>query len=204
MSAAATLAAPPMLAGDHARVLDRITDAGVELAVWHRSRPPGLAWLDGLGWDGVGDLDIEAPVAALEAKVADGLAEAGHPEDERGVALRDHVAGLARRLAGIVGCTAVRVRLEVIETDACRRFHSDLVTARLLTTLVGPATQWIETAAPDALHQLGPGDVAIFKGRRWAEQPAILHRSPPIAGTGDTRLLLAIDPLDPAGDDAHG
>jgi hypothetical protein len=39
------------------------------------------------------------------------------------------------------------------------------------------------------------GEVGIFKGRLWAEEPSILHRSPPIAASGERRLLLVLDPL---------
>lgn len=180
--------------GDGA-VLDRIMDEGVELAVWQRQRGARLEWIDPLDWDGIDDLDFPVAIDVLDRDLADGLAEAGYPDGERSDGLRLYVAEVVRHFAAIVGCDAVRLRLEVIEGDACRRFHSDAVTARALVTLSGSGTQWIEVEEPGAINELTVGDVAIFKGRNWVEEPRILHRSPPIAGTGDTRLLLAIDPF---------
>jgi hypothetical protein len=115
--------------------------------------------------------------------------------DARGLALVDEIADLARCFARLTGCTALRLRLEVVETDACRKFHVDQLCARLLCTLSGPGTQWIEAGGGSQVMQMAAGEVGIFKGRLWAEEPAILHRSPPIAALGDTRLLLVLDPV---------
>jgi hypothetical protein len=189
--------------GTDEAILDQIKIADTHLALWCRTRPEQLGWVDKIAWDTIDDLDFPFPIASLETDIADGLEEAGYPRNEDRRVLHDEIASLARRFATLMGCDWIRLRLEIVETDACRKFHADVVTARLLTTLSGPATQWIETAAPDRINQLAAGDVAIFKGRLWAEEPMILHRSPPIAGTGDKRLLLAIDPYDPARKAAH-
>lgn len=47
-------------------------------------------------------------------------------------------------------------------------------------------------------RSLAPGAVGLFKGRILAGEQAIVHRSPPIAGTGEERLLLVIDGPPPA------
>jgi hypothetical protein len=49
--------------------------------------------------------------------------------------------------------------------------------------------------APQAMA-FEAGDVALFKGCGWPGQPhdgGIVHRSPRIAGTGITRLVLVLD-----------
>lgn len=168
----------------------------VHLALWWRSLPNGLDWIAELDWDGIEDLDFVSPVADLDEAIAQGVAESGYPTDGRAVVLAREIADLARHFATIFDLTAVKIRLEVIDTDACRKFHADTVIARLLTTFIGQGTQWIlATNGADALiHQMRTGDVGIFKGRLSVDEPAILHRSPPIAGSGETRLLLAIDP----------
>lgn len=108
--------------------------------------------------------------------------------------LGEDAAQLAIRFAGILDCDRIRIRLEQVTTDACRKFHSDYVTARLLCTYYGPASQWVARATGhDMIHQLRTGDVAMFKGREWQPECPILHRSPPIAEAGDVRLLLVID-----------
>lgn len=177
-------------------VLDAVGRPEVHLAVWSRPLPLALAWLPQLDWTKIDDLDFATTLEALQADVAEGLAEAGYPAGARGDALAEEVVGHARRFAAIQNIDAISIRLEVIETDACRKFHADHVTARLLTTLVGSGTQWIHgDGGPDTpIRQMRTGDVAIFKGWLATETLAILHRSPPIGGTGETRLLLAIDP----------
>lgn len=177
-------------------VLEAVTRPEVHLAVWNRPVPAALAWLSSLDFTKIDDLDFETTLDAAEAEIAEGLAEAGYPAGDRGEALLDELLGHARRFTAIQRLDAVSIRLEVIETDACRKFHADHVTARLLTTLVGSGTQWIHGEAdPDMpIRQLRTGDVGIFKGRLGADPVGILHRSPPILDTGETRLLLAIDP----------
>ena len=46
------------------------------------------------------------------------------------------------------------------------------------------------------------GWVGLFRGRLWpGDLPCrLLHRSPPIAGSGETRLLLVIDAAQDADD----
>ncbi len=100
----------------------------------------------------------------------------------------------------------VGVRLTVLESTMCPRFHVDRVGCRLVTTYYGQATQWIkgENAVqmtqdyPDALiEQMNTGDVALLKGTHWEgnELHGIVHRSPP-ATENALRLLLTIDFID--------
>jgi hypothetical protein len=177
-------------------VLETAAQPYVHLAVWHRRFPEALDWLGSLDWSAIDDCERTSRVEVLPVTIADGLAAAGYPYGARGTALCDEIVGLARHFAGALKLDAVTVRLEVIETDACRKFHADYVAARLLCTLVGQGTQWRygPDVADTPIRQLRTGDVAIFKGRLATDTPAILHRSPPILGTGETRLLLAIDP----------
>ncbi|GAA0740048.1 DUF1826 domain-containing protein [Sphingomonas sp. ABOLD] len=177
-------------------VLEAVVRPEVHLAIWNRPLPLALAWLPQLDWSKIDDLDFTTTLEALEADVAEGLAEAGYPAGARGDALAGEMIDHARRFAAVQQIDALAIRLEVIETDACHKFHADHVTARLLTTLMGTGTQWIHgDAGPDTpIRQMRTGDVAIFKGRLATEALAILHRSPPIGDTGETRLLLAIDP----------
>ena len=176
-------------------VLLSVTAPEVALAIWNRAAPAGLAAsIDALVLDAVDDIEaaIEAPISAADLTVT--LQDAGYNSDVVAL-LAEDIAALAGRFAAVVGRTRFKLRLEVIETDACRRFHSDFVTYRLLTTYRGQATQWIETDRPDAVAQMRAGEVAIFKGRMLLDDPPVLHRSPPIAATGEQRLLLVLDPV---------
>lgn len=179
--------------GDDQVVLQRILDPDVHLAVWQRRAARGIEGLEGLEWDAIADVDQDVPVVALASAIPVALRSAGYPDV---VALADAIVPLASDFAALMACDALRIRLDVIETDACRKFHADQVTVRLLLPLVGPGTQWVHANAEPQVSEgeLRIGDVGLFKGRVWAEEPVILHRSPPIAATGITRLLLVIDP----------
>jgi hypothetical protein len=104
------------------------------------------------------------------------------------------MAALCDRHAGLTGRDRQALRLEVVETNACRRFHADYITLRLLCTYVGPGMQWHRVATADAIEQVPAGAVAIFKGRLLLDPPTLLHRSPPIMAAGGRRLMLVIDP----------
>lgn len=49
------------------------------------------------------------------------------------------------------------------------------------------------------------GSPLLLRGTRWPAQPAsgLLHRSPPIEGTGETRLVLVLDPVTDPGDEVE-
>ena len=110
-------------------------------------------------------------------------------------ALGDDITDLTQHYARLMRVTRVRIRLETVTTDACSRFHVDRVRLRLLTTYVGPGTDWLDAdAAPDrCIRRLPEGAVALLKGSLWPGSPGCPHRSPPLAGTGRHRLLLSID-----------
>lgn len=171
--------------------LDAIARPKAALAIWWRSLPDDLrlrlAALDLDSIDDVSvDIDADAPLDAT-------LRDAGYPN-----AVVAPLAGdlglLGRRHAALTGEDRLRFRLEVVETDACRRFHADYVTLRLLCTYAGPGTQWCRAAAADAICEVPTGAVGVFKGRMLLDPPTVLHRSPPIVATGERRLVLAIDP----------
>jgi hypothetical protein len=88
--------------------------------------------------------------------------------------------------------THVMLRLERVTGDACKRWHADYVSVRLICTYRGAATRWIEQPG-DRQRALATGTVGLFKGRVLAGDDAIVHRSPPILGTGEDRLLLVLD-----------
>lgn len=175
-----------------AGALLRIGEVGVHLAVWQRSMPHALSGLSALDWGKIEDIDAPVALDELASTLPHLIAGAGY--GDRAGALGHELIALARRFAAIMSCAVLRFRLEVIETDACRRFHADLVTARLLMSLIGPGTQWIHAGSDGPIEQLRAGEVGMFKGRRWTDEPLILHRSPPVSETGETRLLLALDP----------
>ncbi|WP_052507739.1 DUF1826 domain-containing protein [Sphingomonas hengshuiensis] len=193
MTVAAIVRDDSVVTSESPEILRRIVEPDVHLAVWARPLPHALTDLQAIDWDTIDDIDAIVAVDALTVDVPALVAAAGYAE-AAGAALTEELVALCTDFGAIMGCTLLKLRLEVVETDACRRFHTDNVTARLLMPLVGPGTQWIHAGADEDIRALRAGEVGVFKGRLWAEKPMILHRSPPIAATGETRLLFALNP----------
>ena len=107
---------------------------------------------------------------------------------------------LAQSFAKILHCPYVRIRFDVVDDNACGKFHLDKVSARLICTYRGRGTQYGEKSPagdPDIIHETQTGQLIVLRGSQWEnDSPSgIVHRSPPIEGTGETRLLLVIDPI---------
>lgn len=109
--------------------------------------------------------------------------------------ITNDITALGERFARLMNVKHVRLRLETVVTNACRKIHADNTDVRLICTYAGPGTEYLaDPSRPDRLERLGAGWVGLFKGRTFAagHEPAY-HRSPPIAGTGIRRLLVVID-----------
>lgn len=198
------------LQGSQARILDGIRAPEVNLAVWQRPLEADLLAAARGFAAGNGNLTLSACPRSIAGELYAALAPYEIP-----MLLRDRwiadMAGLAREFARLDASERLQLRLETVRDDGCRRFHTDLVTLRLLCTYWGPATQWLDNAQVDrqalqngqpnaaialaAPSQLGLGWVALLKGDAYpgnADQ-GIVHRSPPIAREGVERVLLCID-----------
>ncbi len=185
--------------------LASIKEPDTELVVWQRSLASDLQdWIDSTDTASLPHVRLlikpEEIRPALEPLLDDCGLRAG---DMRDLLVAD-VTDLVIAFAGITISDYVDVRLERVSHDACWKFHRDSVDTRLVTTYRGPTTEWVRHAhAQQAINQqrefrgplerLGDGDVAIFKGNRTGQNKGIVHRSPPIAGTGLTRLVLCLN-----------
>ncbi|MEO0590333.1 MAG: DUF1826 domain-containing protein [Pseudomonadota bacterium] len=180
-------------------IIDAVRDPDCNLAIWQRDSVPGAEELAG---EDHGEIRFSAALSSLEARLANELDAASYPAGATRDALTTDILDLAQRFAAMMELDSVQVRLGIVTTNSCRKFHEDYVKARLITTYAGTGTQWIDAAdaarvaeggEPQAIQTLGAGDVGLFKGKMWSGSPAI-HRSPPIAETGERRLLLVLDP----------
>lgn len=118
---------------------------------------------------------------------------------------RDWLAGdivdQADMFADLMSAQYLRLRLSVITTNACRRFHVDAITGRLVCTYRGAGTQYgisSDGDDPKDVVTVPTGAPILLRGTLWPAEPpsGLLHRSPPIEGTGETRLVLVLDPVD--------
>ncbi len=168
--------------------------------------PAILTALDAVTADHLPRLRMIGGVDSVRRDLDRGLEEAGFGPKWLAQWLSEDVICLVRLFQELMKTPRLQFRLEAVDDDACRRFHTDNVRFRLVTTYRGPGTEWISprlaaispSGAPlatDAIRRLGRGHIAIMRGGRGAtsDRPGLLHRSPPIAGAGVTRLFLAID-----------
>lgn len=186
-------------------VLLRIADDDVALAIWHRPHAEELAaWLDSLPAERLPEGHFVGPVACVPARLASLCDLVGLGDGSERRALIDDMAGLARCFATRTGSRDVDLRLEAIAHDACWRFHRDHVGYRLNATYRGPGTQWppLDHAARalkaqrryrGPLNEFPRFAAGLFKGVVRAGTEAIVHRSPPVARSGQTRLFLCLN-----------
>ena len=186
------------IAGD-AEILSAIHGDGIALAIWQRKPLSSIARMP-LG--DLRNLRLTGLVPTLDDALSEAMDAAGFRKGIARDALLIDIIELAARYAHVMRTGAVEIRLEMVTTNACKKFLSDYVTAGLITTYVGQGTQWLDHKAaaecdcgePHDIQQLSPGDVAFFKGRLWSSEAPAIHRSPPIEGTGEARLVLVINP----------
>jgi hypothetical protein len=185
--------------------LDAIRMPGVELAIWSRALPLCLlSWLEQLPAAHLPDFRLL--VSPVHFPVASKSLLGGLDRADRKMAeiLAGDMALLVDRFAELSATDLVDVRVERITTDACWRFHRDCVDLRLLVTYRGPATQWVDPShAEEALAlqerydgplgQAALGSVSLFKGCYGSDGEGVVHRSPPIHGTGKVRLLMCLN-----------
>ncbi len=123
----------------------------------------------------------------------------------------EDVKQLLKTFEKISSAQSFRLNLLTVNSDMCRRFHTDINDLRLLCTYSGQGTYWLpEEAAdrnrhheggenedivlkPDLIQQAKTGDVVILKGALYQGAKAAIHRSPAVEDSGENRLLLRID-----------
>ncbi|NOD62088.1 MULTISPECIES: DUF1826 domain-containing protein [unclassified Ruegeria] len=184
--------------------LSAIHQPGCAAAVWNRQPLQGFqSWLNGLEPEQLPKTRVILRPKLVREAVSEVCDARGTPPGAERDRLVDDVAALSDIFAGLMNAKWLRLRLDVITTNACRRFHIDAVTARLVCTYKGTGTQYgVSTggADPSRVFTTPTGAPILLRGTLWPAQPdpGFLHRSPPIEGTGETRLVLVLDPvLDP-------
>lgn len=174
--------------------------------------PSPVRYLEpGEPWTALHDRHVELLIASRAPLLARGLLERacdllgrpilfeGHLDalpatlDAIPALLAADMMALATRFAHLIDTPRIRLRLEVVTGDACRKWHRDYTDVRLVLTYLGPGTQFRRIDGT-AIEHVPEQSVALFKGRLAPGCPGALeHRSPPIAGTGLRRLVLVLD-----------
>ncbi|WP_434287510.1 DUF1826 domain-containing protein [Celeribacter sp. SCSIO 80788] len=192
-----------ILQGSRSTVLAQIGQRGVGATIWQRRLPQALSgWLGELSVDRLPSLREKVRVGEIAGCLRAACAEAGTPDDPMRDVLIEDITRLGGLFSDMMGAPRLRLRLDAIQGDACTRFHVDTLRARMLCTYRGPGTQFA-LGAPGSdpevpVTDAGTGSVVLMRGKLWPghEMPGVLHRSPPISGTGQTRLVLVFDPVE--------
>lgn len=176
-------------------------EPGCAAAIWHRDTCPDFqAWIDALNPDELPNARLVLRCQNVRAALADVCNNAGLENGPHRQHLINDITALVRMFSDLMGAPFVRMRLDRISTNACRKFHVDAITARLVCTYRGTGTQYGIASNgndPTRVFTLPTGDPILLRGTLWQEHPSagLLHRSPPIEGTGETRLVLVVDPV---------
>jgi hypothetical protein len=194
--------------------LAAIHRSSVNLALWIRRLPAALA--DDAAWTAAEPFSsehrIEIGPINMRRRITPFLDAAGLPPRPSRPLLASDMARLVRLFAALSGFSQINLRLELLDHDACRLFHCDRKSLRLLCTYYGPGTEWLPEDAvdrralgggcnraicrdPKRIQRLAAGTVGLFKGEAHPGNAGrgIVHRSPPIAREGLRRLVLCLD-----------
>lgn len=187
---------------DSPQTMNLIHTRGAAAVVWPRQPEPGFQdWIDNLDPACLPGTRVIVQPRAVPDVVSLICSSAGVPGGEQRDVLVNDIAALADTFATLMDSPYLRLRLDVVDDNACSRFHIDAVTARLVCTYRGTGTQYgisTDGSDPKRVFTVPTGAPIILRGTLWPDPPesALLHRSPPIEGTGETRLMLVLDPAD--------
>lgn len=187
---------------DDPAALSVFLQPGCAAAIWRRQPPPEVqSWLDGIDGEALPRARVILPPHAVGEAVQHLFDIANLPDGTERAWLQKDIVGLADIFSDLMNARYLRLRLDAVTTNACRKFHIDAVTARLVCTYRGTGTQYgisTEGHEPRRVFTTQTGAPIVLRGTLWPAEPSsgLLHRSPPIEGTGETRLVLVLDPVD--------
>jgi hypothetical protein len=196
-------------AADTPEGLSAIHHPSCAAAIWRRRPLPGFqSWLDALESERLPKARVILRPEDVRETAFLIFEASGTPEGAERERMIDDAAALADIFAGLMCTPYLRLRFDVVTTNACRKFHIDGVTARLICTYRGRGTQYgtsTDGTEPRRVFTVPTGAPILLRGTLWPERPksGLLHRSPPIEGTGETRLVLVLDPISDTDDECE-
>ena len=190
-----------IVVADKPEGLTAFLNPGCAAAIWRRQQKPQFQnWIDSLDPQTLPAGRIVLRPAAVKSAVTDLCDSAGMPTCPERDHLIEDITALADTFAKLMQPPYLRLRLQPVSSNACRKFHIDALTARLICTYRGQGTQYgfsTNGNDPSRVFTVATGAPVLLRGTLWPEEPrlGLLHRSPPIEGTGETRLVLVLDPV---------
>ena len=168
---------------------------------WRRDRDLSFqAWIDELDPACLPSARLVLHPDEVREAVTEVCKRAGTPSTPERTHLIEDVDAISTLFADLLQYPFLRLRFDVINTNACCKFHMDMVKARLICTYRGTGTQYGFAQwdrAPTQIRTVPTGSPIVLRGKHWPmdHRLSLLHRSPQIEGTGETRLLLVLDPV---------
>lgn len=193
------------------QVLERIGDSDLSVVIWERRLPPALQgalrrWV------------ARAPQRYERVTASEAWADSALEDFAASPArtfLGQDLQTLVRKFRMLTGVATVKISFGAVTGDQCRKFHADYQRLRLITTYLGPATEWLPEHAvrrealleppecPTTANQLivrdasqvrraHAGDVLLLRGHDGVTGAALgaVHRSPPIEASRRLRVVL--------------
>ena len=192
----------PVRIVESAKDLSQISQEGTGGVIWQRQLPSGFrSWIDSLDPTTLPSVRAVLPPDEIRTLVTNVCDAANTPNCLNRDWFIDDVCALANTFLNVMGTPYVQLRFDVVADNACRKFHMDMVRARLICTYRGSGTQYgtsHDDADPENIQDVPLGDPILLRGHRWPSTGSInlRHRSPPIAGTGETRLIMVLDAIE--------
>lgn len=186
---------------DRPENLSVIQKPGCAAAIWRRQIPSDVqSWINGLAADALPSARLVLRPDAVSQALHQLCDSVGLAECAQRKWMTADISAMAVQFADLMQAPFLRMRLDIIETNACRKFHIDAITARLICTYRGTGTQYgisTDGAEPKRVFTVPTGSPMVMRGTLWPEDPksGMMHRSPPIEGTGETRFVLVLDPV---------
>ena len=92
------------------------------------------------------------------------------------------ITRLSKLFSSLMNVDYIRLRMEVVSTNSCRKFHIDAVKSRLICTYRGQGTQYgksIDGNDPKQFNTTPTSSPILLRGTLWTENNPImiLHRS---------------------------
>lgn len=191
--------------GSNAEVLSEIHHPAKNIAIYERSITHLEETVSSLvnneiKYDSTGTLD----------EIQEDLAQylAGYTDDSQHI-IAD-IIELLKLFGNVVNTTVFTVFLATINSDMCRKFHTDVNQIRMLCTYFGSGTLWLPDSAieiklddetkrkkisinEELAEEVATGNVVLLKGSLYPNATPVYHRSPSIKENNYRRLLLRVD-----------
>jgi len=192
-----------IITGPHPQVLLGVVDRTITLAVWCRQLADDLA----AAAKQISEVAFELVISLDPWCDRDRQRLKQELTSSTGcdcATLADDLIDLSQRYAQASQNKTVRIRLETVKDDGCRKFHLDNVPMRLVVTYAGPGIQLVPVMYSSAaseqqekyngpLNSIETGEAAIFIGKKSGRVDLIFHRSPPMKPSDSARLVAVID-----------